>query len=377
MLTWMHIGDLHVSHEDGYIGIERLHTLVREANRYLKDAVDFAFLPGDNANNGTPEQYRRIGEVLHELGLPIYAIPGDHDFEPGSLDAYHLMPGAGVLPKRVDIDGRRCLFLDIVSPGSGGPDFRLGIEQLRWLEHELATTPVADPRPVVFMHAYPGDLHEDGEYLGRLFASARVAVVDTGHTHYNELINDGTVVYASTRSTGQVEEGNGEAGFSVVAIDGAVVSWRFKPLGSPWPFVLITSPADHRLITDAAPREQIPQGSFEVRAKVFGGNIATVTANIGNGGSLPMHAVDGARDVWAATAALPSTVESYGVIVRAQSADGNYHEDRIDVLAADTISPALAPMDGVRGTDAHAVKPWPEHGVLGSQLGPNKFGRKW
>lgn len=375
MLTWMHIGDLHVSHEDGYIGIERLRKLVAEANRYLGDVVDFAFLPGDNANNGTPEQYRRIGEVLRELGLPVYAIPGDHDFEPGSLDAYHSTSWAEALPKRVDADGRRCLFLDVVSHGSGGPDFRLGIAQLRWLQHELATTPPTDPRPLVFMHAYPGDLHEEGRYLGQLFADARVAVVDTGHTHYNELINDGTVIYTSTRSTAQVEEGDGEAGFSLVCTDGAVVSWRFKPLGSPWPFVLITSPADRRLVTDASSHEQIPRGSFVVRAKVFGENITHVAARIGDGEPMPMHPVDGARGVWETVATPPSATESYGITVRAQSADGSCHEDRIDVVAAN--AELAAPIDAVRGTDAHAVEPWPEHGVLGSQLGPNKYGRKW
>jgi hypothetical protein len=130
-------------------------------------------------------------------------------------------------------------------------------------------------------------------------------------------------------------------------------------------------------MTDATSHEQIPQGSFVVRAKVFGENITSVTASIDDGDPLPMHAVDGAPGVWAAAAALPSAVESYGITVRAQSADGTCNEDHIDVLVENPNSPALAPFGAARGTDAHAVKPWPEHGVLGSQLGPNKYGRKW
>jgi predicted phosphodiesterase len=377
MLTWLHVGDLHISHEDGSIGIDRLRALVQEANRYLPDGVDFVFLPGDNANNGTPEQYGRIGEVLNELALPLHAVPGDHDFEPGNLDAYHAMPGAEVLPGQVDVDGRRCLFLDIVSAGSGGPDFRLGKEQLRWLERELAKPAAADRRPVVFMHAYPGDMHQEGEHLGQLFASARVAVVDTGHTHYNELLNDGTVIYASTRSTGQVQEGGGAAGFSLVAVDGTTVSWRFKSLGSSWPFVLITSPADHRLTTASAAHEQVSLESLVVRAKVFGDNIASVTVSVDHGEPLPMHAVVGEPAVWTGTVALPNPAESYGVVVRAQDADGSCDEDRIEALLANAISPEVRRLDAVPGTDAWAVPPWPEHGVLGSQLGPNKNGQKW
>lgn len=376
MLTWAHCGDLHVSHEDDYTSIPRLKALVDDVNRYLADAVDFVFLPGDNANNGTAEQYRRISDMLSDLKLPVHAIPGDHDFEPGTLDAFYTMHGADPLPKMLEINGRRCLFLDVVSPGSGGPDFRLGEQQWRWLEQQLAMPTSADSRPVVFMHAYPGDLHEHGEQLGRLFAGARVAMVDTGHTHYNELLNDGAVIYSSTRSTAQVEEADGEAGFSLAAVDGSVVSWRFKPFGSPWPFVLITSPADHRLVTDSASCQQVPQGEFEVHAKIFGEYVRAVTVSVDDGKPLAMRPVDGEPGVWSASTRVPDTEALYSVVVHAQGADGALGEDRIDVLtplAASTIAQSSARP----GTDAHAVEPWPEHGILGSQLGPNKYGRKW
>jgi 3',5'-cyclic-AMP phosphodiesterase len=29
------------------------------------------------------------------------------------------------------------------------------------------------------------------------------------------------------------------------------------------------------------------------------------------------------------------------------------------------------------GSDVHALGAWPEHGIEGSQLGPNKNGRRW
>src|ERR1700761_1199754 len=67
MLTWAHFGDLHVSEEDGWRSLAALRNLVSEANRRLDDDIDFVFLPGDNANHGTVEQYARIAAVLAEL----------------------------------------------------------------------------------------------------------------------------------------------------------------------------------------------------------------------------------------------------------------------------------------------------------------------
>ena len=51
---------------------------------------------------------------------------------------------------------------------------------------------------------------------------------------------------AATRSTGQIEEG--PVGYSVIAADAGIVSWRFKALQDAFPFVLIASPADYRLV---------------------------------------------------------------------------------------------------------------------------------
>ncbi len=50
--------------------------------------ADFVFVPGDNANHGTPEQYARMIDALAPLSLPWRIIPGDHDFEPGDLVNY-------------------------------------------------------------------------------------------------------------------------------------------------------------------------------------------------------------------------------------------------------------------------------------------------
>jgi hypothetical protein len=92
---------------------------------------------------------------------------------------------------------------------------------------------------------YPSGHGTDAAELRRLFRANGVLLVEMGHTHYNELANDGHIVSATTRSTGQIEEG--PAGFSVTTLNDGVVGWKFKPIGE-WPLVIVTSPSDQRLI---------------------------------------------------------------------------------------------------------------------------------
>ncbi len=375
MLSWVHFGDLHVTDEDGYESANRLKQLVYAVNTNIAHGVQFAYLPGDNANNGKPAQYARIRSALATLRLPTNAIPGDHDFEPGSLDTFRRELNATALPKRIDVNGHRCLFLDIVSAGEGGPDFRLGAAQTEWVAAQLDASVNDKERPVVFMHAYPGDVTEGGDALARRFASAGVLVVDTGHTHYNELINDGSVIYAATRSTGQIEEDGGRAGVAVVTVDGSVVSWRFQPLSASWPLVMITSPADGRLVTNPADERQVPTGNCVVRAKVFGERIGDVTVSIGEQ-RVAMQLVPDERALWQAEIPQPASGDRYTITVTASDARGNTASDSIQVLTPQGAK-SRSFADAPPGTDAHAVGEWLDHGLLGSQLGPNKNGRAW
>ncbi len=368
--SWLHIGDLHASEEDGWQSVRRLERLVDDVTRHVSAATfDFVFLPGDNANHGEREQYRRVAEALLPLRWPCRAIPGDHDVEPGNLDAFHEALAPQALPASIRVAGRRALFLDVVSAGTGGPDFRLGATQRRWLETELRDSRAnAEPRPLVFMHAFPADLAADDRALGRLFDEARVAFVDTGHTHYNELLNDGSVIYAATRSTGQIEEDDGAAGFSVAAVDGDAASWRFKRLDAPWPFVMITSPADGRLVTRHASDDR--SSLRAVRALVLGDDTASVAVAVDGGPAQPMTPVGDRPGRWIAR--LDADRRAIGrIVVEARDGRGRVTTDEIrlrrDRRAGDV------PL----GDHAASIGPWIEHGLLGTRLGPNANGRSW
>ena len=269
-LTWAHVGDLHITGEQEPNYADFL-SIIEAINTHLAGHIDFCVLPGDNADEGSAQQYALIRRGLDRLNIPHHVIPGDHDRKPGDLRAFYQGLGIAPCPNATTAGGYRCLFLDVVSPGTGGCDFALGPAQLQWLESELESASALGQASVVFMHAYPADLKADSEALRGLLRAHQVTLVDMGHTHYNELANDGVTIFATTRSTGQIEEG--PVGFSLVCLNRGIVSWRFKPLRSLWPFVMITSPADHRLVTDARRFKHVDAAALTVTARAFGARV--------------------------------------------------------------------------------------------------------
>jgi hypothetical protein len=219
------------------------------------------------------------------------------------------------------------------------------------------------------MHAYPGDLAADVDEVANGFAQGGVAFVDTGHTHYNELLNDGRVLYGATRSTGQIEEDGGRPGYTIVCLYGRVASWRFRRIGESWPHVQIVAPSDIRLVTRPADADQVPRpDTVTIVAKVFGSD------------EVPVLLVDGremgpmARD---AEGFWRRDVSAIGAGMHRVDVTCAGQRDAIDVLVrgADTIPkrwPPVAP-----GRECHAIGAWTEAGIEGTQLGPNKNGCGW
>lgn len=364
-ICWVHIGDLHMDEADDWLSLPLLEAIVAETNAHTADAADFVFLPGDNANYGTETQYTTIAAALGKLRFLWRMIPGDHDFEQGTLDIYEAM-----IPEAEVIAGHRCIVLDIVSAGAGGPDFRLTMHNRNRIAEELAKAAAMDETPLVFMHAYPGDLAADGDAIASAFAEGGVAFVETGHTHYSELLNDGCVVYGATRPAGQIEEDGGQAGFSVACVHDGGPSWRFRRLDAPRPHVQIVAPCDRRLVTKPTDPHHLPRpGTITISARLFGVTRAEI----------PLVHVDGAkegemsliRDLWAAS--IP--IDQPG-LHRIEVICGDA-SDAIDLLVRDADATPKRRLPVALGQDCHAVGAWPIAGIEGSQLGPNKNGCGW
>lgn len=261
--SWVHFGDLHIRNAQDENYVEFLG-LIEEVNEHLAGDIDFAFLPGDNADDGLEAEYKLVREGLKRLTIHVHAIAGDHDRKSGFLDLFqqYLEPNPNPY-YAVSLRGFRLLFLNAID-GATSKDFDFSPEQIAWLEAELRSSRAAGLRPLVFTHLYPSELLTQADAFTRLIREFRVELVEMGHTHYNELANDGQTIYATTRSTGQIEEG--PPGFSLTLIDDDVVSWKFKEHG-PWPFVMITSPADEKLIIRPESPNHVVRGIVRCEAR--------------------------------------------------------------------------------------------------------------
>ncbi len=363
-LIYAHLGDLHITNakEQNYID---LLSIIAQLETECAGKLDFVYLPGDNADNGRPQQYKLVATALKMLSVPVHIITGDHDMEQGSLDNFYRYLYTEKLPKAIEVNSVRCLFLDICGPGTGGPDFKMEQAQMDWLRQELQSAQSNNQKAVIFTHTYPDDLTGDSEtqMLNQLIADYKVVLVDMGHTHYNELANNGQTIFAATRSTGQIEEG--PVGYTLVSVDNGVVSWRFKSLHDAFPLVMVTSPTDYRLKTDRAPA---PNGMTAVHAVVFGHRAVQEVACSADGMHWQTMTLSGDGKTWSADVDLTNAAM---LTVKATDASGRPAVHTI------TLQPPAGyqPVRKADGSDADTIGAWPENGIFGTQLGPNRNGK--
>ncbi len=361
VISWVHFGDLHMTKAGEQNQLD-LAEIVNEVNRAFADSVSFVFLPGDVADDGSREAYAVVRGELDRLKVPWCAIVGDHDVHEKSF-ANFLEAMSERTHYAFVVGGVRFVAMnafDVPDPGA----FVVSDEQLTWVKRELQTAADLGQSSVLLLHCYPSDLKVGGGEMGEVIRNFGVRLIDMGHTHYNEIANDGRALYSATRSTGQIEEG--PVGYSVTNIDGGVVSWRFVELGK-LPVVMITSPSDERLLTASS---EVVQGGVRVRAKFWGEAEAVSATAALDGHEVAMKRVPGS-DVWEAqVAAARDGVRSLVVSIRDERGDVATDEIRVH-LGSPT------ELERVGRDQDNALEAWPEHGLLGTQLGPNKNGKKW
>lgn len=365
VLSWVHIGDVHMR-EAGQQNDLDLRAIVEEINHVFTRSISFVFLPGDNADHGDVESYTVVRHAIDALQVPWCAIVGDHDVEGKSLTNFRTFMSAQT-HYAFTAGNVRFLALnafDVPEP----PSFAVLHEQLLWLEDQLRDANDSGRVIVLLLHCYPSDLKQGGEELMRLIATYGVRLVDMGHTHYNEISHDAKTLYTATRSTGQIEEG--PVGFSVTNIDDNCFSWKFFEVGE-LPAVMITSPSDERFLADGAELGDSAV-SLRVRAKVWAEDeLQSVKVSLGEA-EAPMRRVPGSN-VWEVTVPCEHLSGVHALRVVARDARGGISVDEVQaLLGSDRQTRTRAQRDQDNALDA-----WPEHGLLGTQLGPNKHGRKW
>ncbi len=223
-----------------------------EAILTLPDRPDALLVSGDLTDNGAPEEYQRVRELLAPLDLPPHVLPGNHDLRGPLREAFGL-PGVGEEPVSyaVDLGPLRLVCLDSTIPGAEGGSLDDG--RIEWLEATLAEdtgTPT-----VVALHHPPlrteiptferiGLATDSREALAEVIARhPQVARIVAGHVHRSivaELAGRAVVTVPSTYlqaaldfTAPKLQMCADPPGFAVHALRGDSLTTHLQRMASP------------------------------------------------------------------------------------------------------------------------------------------------
>ncbi|MGQ4274809.1 phosphodiesterase [Terrihabitans sp. B22-R8] len=170
---------------------QQLRRAVDDVLAHHGDA-DLMVVTGDLCNDGEPEAYALLREILSAVPFPVRLMLGNHDRRPPFVAAFpdHPRDANGYIQSWLDTAFGRLIFLDSHEAGVIGGIY--GADRLAWLDEALEG---AGALPVtVFIHhppVYDGighflkiGLHDDGAILRRLAAHTQgVRHIVFGHIH--------------------------------------------------------------------------------------------------------------------------------------------------------------------------------------------------
>lgn len=241
-LTFIHLSDTHLHTDPAFKGkispysfLEGTKALI-EAIKALPVKIDFILHTGDVMNDPeTHADYQVVNDLLSQLKLPVYYVPGNHDNPEG------IRQTLGVFPRSYydfEINGVQVIALDSrIADSAAGV---IAADQLTWLEN-LCTA--MDDRPlIVALHHHPIPLYVpwmdemiltngDAVHQTLLKAKHRLRCVLFGHIHHQIcLIRDGINYISAAGVPEQITTWNGQAdlvadkaqmpGFNLVTITG-------------------------------------------------------------------------------------------------------------------------------------------------------------
>jgi len=252
-------GDLHLEATDRP-NYQTALWMADEVNELIRP--DFVQFAGDNVQHARENEWELFKNVTSKLKMPFHALVGDHDahHDPG-CHSYQAQLGATY--KAFTVGGYRFICLNTNQYRPLG----LSDEQVIWFRYEVDAALARDERVIVFQHNYPFQVWED--YAGpgieewrEVMQTRPITAHFSGHTHYDQMANDGRNVYVATRSIGDPE--GGPAGYAIVHLDEEDIALTYRTSEERGPVALITHPRRVILATKPA---HIVTGPAECRAR--------------------------------------------------------------------------------------------------------------
>lgn len=138
-LRILQISDLHLKTQPGSrvwgVDVDASLDAVLACARERHPTVDFILITGDLVGD-EPDAYPRVRQALEPFGVPVYCLPGNHDF-PAAM-GQHLRKGRVQWQRYVSVGDWQVVLLNSSSPGA--PDGYLASSELALLDTVLATS---------------------------------------------------------------------------------------------------------------------------------------------------------------------------------------------------------------------------------------------
>ncbi|HEY6062251.1 MAG TPA: PQQ-binding-like beta-propeller repeat protein [Chitinophagaceae bacterium] len=222
------ISDTHIGSPDGKAE-EDLRRTVADINQMT--GISFVVITGDITELGADDEIKRAKQILDELKVPWYIIPGNHDSGWSESGGQTFIKEFGDDKFSFEYSGIR--FLGCAS----GPYLRMSDghvprSALNWLDEELKK--LKAQQPVIFLNHYPIDNGLDNWYeITDRLRRYNTWVILCGHGHANKAMNFEDIPGVMGRSNLRAKEAIGGYNIVDVKTDSMIFSER-RPGSETW-----------------------------------------------------------------------------------------------------------------------------------------------
>jgi predicted MPP superfamily phosphohydrolase len=253
------VSDIHVPGT----GVVDFHTA--GFNRIAAINSDYLGIAGDSTVSGGTDQFNWLQTLLGARKSRTFAVPGNHDWMPGNLNAYHTYYGSGSFKHQpsasvpwysFDLNGWHFICLSVATTADGAPPYSAGSPQYQWVEADLLAN---SGKPIFAMWHVPR-FSEDTSHgddanvapMWELLRSYECDIIYNGHVHSQQRFPPMTGTGAAN-TLGPVEFTSSgfkvyNGGASSVALppdyqnhtNPAVVEFTFGPTSYSWKFIRVS-----------------------------------------------------------------------------------------------------------------------------------------